>query len=248
MATELATCSDCGGVIDEEHDGYEEGDEGKHADPTICVAHLKEKITAPHFGARIIAASLAESLKGAENFTEIHGTIEGLGDVVITLQKREGLTPGQKAQASDAEAKRVNTILARIVDAADMPEGVDPVAFIAALKVDASRNRDRQEQLDQATLEALYEATRMGIDDGKKGLDPSERALGARFEKGSIGERFYGLGFGVGTQNYVARKDAERAEKERDEARAAKSQSRGALDLKALARVLDALADTGEIR
>lgn len=223
--TELATCADCGAVIDPDHDGYEPdagGDEMRHADPSVCVSHLREKLTAPHFGAQLIAASLAESMKGSENFTEISGTVPGVGDVVITLQKRDGMTPAQKAAAFEKDYKFAADFIAKMREAAGLTEGVNPIAELKIL-------RERAEQktmFDEATISAVVETIRMGVRDALDGCKISAR----QFDPGSLAEAVYREGFTDGVAILDARKSGKVVA---NDARR---------DLKMIARVLEAIA------
>lgn len=107
-------CLDCGGGFDAHQDA-----EGAPHD--LCVdrlkaqlASLKAEVESPHFGARMIALSLAETLKDATNFVEQRGTIPDVGEVVFTLQRADGKSPGARAAELEAQLAEVRDRFERL--------------------------------------------------------------------------------------------------------------------------------------
>lgn len=138
-------CFDCGGSFDAHQDA-----EGAPND--FCVdrlktqlAELKAEVESPHFGARMIAISLAETLKGAQNFIEQRGTIPDVGEVVFTIQRADGKSPGARVAELEAQLAEVRDrfekldedrkrLHAALLDALAAPDGTDVVESIRRLR------------------------------------------------------------------------------------------------------------------
>ena len=76
-------------------------------------------LSATHPLADALTASLVSVFKsaGAENYFEMEAFREDVGPIVITIQRRDGKTPGRISQELRAERDRYKTALESIADA-----------------------------------------------------------------------------------------------------------------------------------